>query len=284
MIGKGLSSVLKDIVNKKQGLILVTGPTGSGKSTTLASMVDHINNTRHVHILTIEDPTEFVYTDKLATINQRQLGSDTRTIREALRRALRQDPDVILMGELRDKETMNIAMEAAETGHLVMGTLHTNDAKQTIDRMLDAFPAEEQNQIRSMLALTIVAVISQRLLKRADGNGRVGVLEIMINSPKIADLIRDGKIRDIDKTMSHAGAYYRMQTFNQALAAFAKDNVITEEEAIANSTSPDDLKLLLRGIGNSKDASIRPTSKPEKPATKAAAAPQPGKIKITRGF
>ncbi|MFH1024019.1 MAG: type IV pilus twitching motility protein PilT [Planctomycetota bacterium] len=288
-----LPPVLKDIVAKNQGLILVTGPTGSGKSTSLAAMIDHINATSHCHIITIEDPIEFVYTDKLSTINQRQLGADTKSLTEALRRALRQDPDVILMGEIRDRDTMSIAMEAAQTGHLVLATLHTNDAKQTVDRVLDTFPPDEQNQVRGMLAMTLLGVVCQRLVRKADGTGRVAAVEILINSPKVADLIREGKTRDIDKAMVTAGAYYRMQTFNQALAELVKTNVITQEMALETSATPDDLKLMLRGVMASGDTGARqavktpePPPPPAAPAAKpdAAATPAEGKIKISKGY
>ncbi|MCZ6691229.1 MAG: PilT/PilU family type 4a pilus ATPase, partial [Planctomycetota bacterium] len=208
----GLPSVLKDMVQKRQGLILVTGPTGSGKSTSLAAMVDHVNATRHCHIVTIEDPVEFVYTDNLATINQRELGSDTASYSEALRRTLRQDPDVILIGELRDSKIMEIAIEAAETGHLVLSTLHTNDSKQTLDRILDSFPPDEVPRIRGILSLVLVGIMSQRLLKRADGDGRVPAVEVLVNSPHIRSLLEEGNIRDLDKAMAKSSSYYRMQT------------------------------------------------------------------------
>src|SRR5579863_228136 len=195
--GMGHPAVLKDICQAPQGLVLVTGPTGSGKSTTLAAMISHINETQPLHIVTIEDPIEFLYSDKMCTVRQRQLGTDVKSLSEALRRVLRQDPDVILMGEMRDPETIELAMHAAETGHLVFSTLHTNDAKQTLDRIVDAFPPEAAHQVRSMLALTLRAVISQRLVPRADGKGRVAAAEVMINSPMIRDLIAEGKTSQI---------------------------------------------------------------------------------------
>ncbi len=250
--GMGLPAVLKDICQAPQGLVLVTGPTGSGKSTTLAAMMTHINDTAPLHIVTIEDPIEFVYTDKMCTIRQRQLGNDVKSLAEALRRVLRQDPDVILMGEMRDPETIELAMHAAETGHLVFSTLHTNDAKQSIDRIINAFPAEAHLQVRAQLGLTLQSVVSQRLVKRADGSGRVASMEIMINSPQIRELIQDGKTKEIEKAMAQSGDFYRMQTFNQSLAKLVLDRTITEAEGMATSTSPNDLKLLLKGVSSGR--------------------------------
>ncbi len=246
--GMGLPAVLKNICQAPQGLVLVTGPTGSGKSTTLAALITHINDTQPLHIVTIEDPIEFIYTDKMCTVRQRQLGSDVKSLAEALRRVLRQDPDVILMGEMRDPETIELAMHAAETGHLVFSTLHTNDAKQTIDRIIDAFPSDAHGQVRAQLGLSLQAVISQRLVRRADNSGRVAAMEIMINSPQIRELILEGKTQAVEKAMAASGDYYRMQTFNQSLAKLTLDKMITEAEATAASTSPNDLKLLLKGF------------------------------------
>jgi len=250
--GMGLPAVLKDICQAPQGLVLVTGPTGSGKSTTLAAMMTHINDTAPLHIVTIEDPIEFVYTDKMCTIRQRQLGNDVKSLSEALRRVLRQDPDVILMGEMRDPETIELAMHAAETGHLVFSTLHTNDAKQSIDRIINAFPGEAHTQVRAQLGLTLQSVVSQRLVRRADGNGRVAAMEIMINSPQIRELIQEGKTASIEKAMAASGDFYRMQTFNQALAKLVMDRTVAEAEAMATSTSPNDLKLLLKGVSSGR--------------------------------
>jgi twitching motility protein PilT len=264
--GMGLPAVLKDICQAPQGLVIVTGPTGSGKSTSLAAMISHINDTQPLHIVTIEDPIEFVYTDKMCTIRQRQLGNDVKSLSEALRRVLRQDPDVILMGEMRDPETIELAMHAAETGHLVFSTLHTNDAKQSIDRVISTFPADAHGQIRAQMALALQAVVSQRLVKRADGSGRVAAMEIMINSPQIRELIQEGKTSSIEKAMASSGDYYRMQTFNQSLAKLVNDRTITEAEAMAVSTSPNDLKLLLKGVtsgrvGSEKLTEARPAMK-----------------------
>lgn len=281
----GLPSVLKDMVAQKQGLILVTGPTGSGKSTTLAAMINHVNDTRASHLITIEDPIEFVYTDKRSTINQRELGADTLTLQDALRHALRQDPDIILMGEMRDAETMEFGMHAAETGHLVFSTLHTNDAKQTVDRVLDTFSTEKAGQIRMLLALTLGGVISQRLVKRNDGNGRIAALEILVNSPNVQQLILEGKTREIEKAMAKASTYYRMQTFNQALLKHVQDGVINEKEALENSANPDELKLALRGIMKESSSGM-PAFTPDsiKDEGDKPDSDEPAKPKITRGF
>jgi twitching motility protein PilT len=248
----GLPMVLKDLSDKPNGLILVTGPTGSGKSTTLACMMEHINQTRPVHIVTVEDPIEFVYTDQMATINQRELGIDTRELHAALRAVLRQDPDVILIGEMRDAETMRFALTAAETGHLVFSTLHTNDSKQTLDRILDTFP-DQTAQIRAQLALLLRGVISQRLLRRADGMGLVPSIEILINTAHITELIEQGATRDIEKAIAE-GRHYKMQTFNQSLLDMVKGGVVTEEEALSNSSAPEELKLGFRGISKGSAA------------------------------
>lgn len=250
----GLPEVLKELANKKQGLFLVTGPTGSGKSTTLAALIDFINTSMPAHIITLEDPIEFVYQDKKAVINQREIGSDTKSFSQGLRRALRQDPDVILIGEMRDAETITTAMNAAETGHLVFGTLHTNDAKQTIDRIIDTFPPEAQNQVRLQLAKCLSSVVAQRLLKRADGVGRVAVQEIMINTSTIQKLIEDNKIGAIGKVIEESASFYKMQSFNQALLQHIKLKNIGIEEALSFSNNPNDLKIQLQaqGIVNSK--------------------------------
>jgi len=253
-----LPAVLKEICQVSQGLVLVTGPTGSGKSTTLAAMIDHLNQNEPLHIVTIEDPIEFVYQDKKSTINQRQLGSDLLSIQEAMRRVLRQDPDVILLGEMRDRETIELAVHAAETGHLVFSTLHTNDAKQTLDRIVDTFPSEAAHSIRSMLSMTLHAVICQRLVRRADGQGRVAAVEVLINTPNIRGLIAEGKTSQIEKAISSSGDFYKMQTFNQTLAKMALSGAITQEEALANSTNPGDLTLLLKGVAKSSEVSAAP--------------------------
>jgi twitching motility protein PilT len=217
-------------------------------------MIQYINSKYPVHIVTIEDPIEFVYTDELAVINQRELGLDTHELHRALRAALRQDPDVILMGEMRDPETIHFAITAAETGHLVLSTLHTNDAKQSLDRILDTFDGPEGNQIRMQLALTLRGIVSQRLIKRADGQGRVAAIEILINTSHVRQLIEEKATRDLEKAIIE-GSHYKMQTFNQSLYALCRQGLISEAEALSNSSSPEDLQLMLRGIrrGSSAD-------------------------------
>lgn len=242
----GLPPVLKEIASRPQGLILVTGPTGSGKSTTLAAIVAYINENFPKHIITIEDPLEFVHEDKKSIINQRELGTDTLSFAGALRRALRQDPDVILVGEMRDEETISTAFTAAETGHLVLSTLHTNDAKQSIDRIVNTFQPEAQYQVRMALANTLLAVVAQRLIKRANGNGRIAALEILISTSTIKKLIEENKIGLIAKTMEESATLYHMQTFNQALFNLWKENLITQEEALSVSPNPNDLKILFQ--------------------------------------
>jgi len=255
----GLPDVLKDVCEHPNGLVIVTGPTGSGKSTTLAAMVQHMNQKFQNHIITIEDPVEFVYTDEICAINQRELGLDTHELHRALRAALRQDPDTILMGEMRDAETIHFAITAAETGHLVFSTLHTNDAKQSLDRILDTFEGPEAKQVRMQLALVLRGVISQRLVKRADGQGRVAAIEIMLNTSYIKQLIEEGSTRDLEKAILE-GAHHKMQTFNQALYALWSKGIITEDEAKAASSSPEDLQLMMRGIkrGTSADEVLNP--------------------------
>ena len=245
----GLPEVLKELVSRPQGLFLVTGPTGSGKSTTLASLVQYINEHYPKHIITIEDPIEFAYTDAKSAINQREVGADTNNFAQALRRALRQDPDIILMGELRDKETISTAITAAETGHLVFGTIHTNDAKQTVDRIIDIFPADAQAQVRLQIANVLLAVVSQRLIKQKDGKGRVAAVEIMINSPMIKKLIEENKAGQIPKVMEESASFYKMQTFNLALINLVKEGKISIDEAVSISDNPNDLKIRLQTQG-----------------------------------
>ena len=289
----GLPDTLKDLCEHPNGLCIITGPTGSGKSTTLAAMIQYINQKFQNHIITIEDPIEFVYTDELSLINQRELGLDTHELHRALRAALRQDPDVILMGEMRDAETIHFAITAAETGHLVFSTLHTNDAKQSLDRILDTFEGPEANQVRMQLALVLRGVISQRLVKRADGQGRIAALEIMLNTSYIKQLIEEGSTRDLEKAITE-GAHHNMQTFNQALYALWNKGVITEGDAFASSSSPEDLKLMFRGIkrGTSADETMQntATAKPltstmtGRPGAAAPAANPADKKKPNRGF
>jgi twitching motility protein PilT len=244
-----LPPVLKELALRQQGMLLFTGPTGCGKSTSMAAMIHHINQNQQRHIVTIEDPIEFVHKDNKSTINQRELGTDTKTLGEALRHVLRQDPDVVLIGEMRDPETIETAIQAAETGHLVFSTLHTNDAKQTMDRILESFEGNHQKRIRTLLALTLLAVLSQRLIMRADGSGRIAALEIMINSPNISHLLEKGQTHALDEAIAKGSTYWHMQTFNQALCRLVGDRLITPESAMENSTNPGDLRLMLRGVG-----------------------------------
>ena len=244
-----LPPVLKDLALRNQGLILFTGPTGSGKSTSMAAMLHHVNQNQHRHVVTIEDPIEFVHEDMLATINQRELGTDTYSLTEALKHVLRQDPDVILLGEMRDPETIETAMLAAETGHLVFSTLHTNDSKQTMDRILESFEGNHQKQIRSLLSLTLLAVLSQRLLSKADGSGRVAALEIMVNSPNVSQVIAKGSTYELEDIIAKSSRYWDMQTFNQALCHLVKAGTVTASVALSNSANPGDLRLMLRGVG-----------------------------------
>jgi len=245
--GMDLPPALNKIAESPVGLVLVTGPTGSGKSTSLAAMIRHINETRPVHIVTVEDPIEFVHTDDRATINQRELHVDTGALQGALRAALRQDPDVILMGEMRDPETIAFAITATETGHLVFATLHTPDAKQTVERILDTTPPDARSMVRAQLALLLRAIICQRLCKRADGSGRIAALEILINTANISSLIAENQTRSIERAITEGG-YYGMQTFNQALHQLVREGKVSEEEALHHSSEHEDLKILIRGI------------------------------------
>lgn len=233
----GLPKILAELTEKSKGLVLVTGPTGSGKSTTLAAMVDYINQREKCHILTVEDPIEFVYEPKMCLINQRELGAHTYSFANALRAAMREDPDVILVGEMRDLETISLAMTAAETGHLVFGTLHTSSAAKTVDRVIDVFPPEQQSQIRTMFSESIEAVITQTLLKKKDGRGRVAALEIMIGTPAIRNLIREGKIAQIPGMMQ-TGKQFGMQTMDAALAELYKKGVVSKEIITPYLSSP----------------------------------------------
>jgi len=265
-----LPPVVTELAEEARGIVLLTGTTGSGKSTTLAAMIDHINHTRSRHIVTIEDPIEFVHSDKRSAINQREVGMDTTSFTRALRRVLRQDPDVILIGEMRDEETVQTALSAAETGHLVLSTIHTLDATESINRMLDFFPPHQHGQARSMIAGTIRGVISQRLVQGADG-GRVAVCEILRMTGRVRDMIIDpaqtGKLVEVISS----GGYYGMQTFDQALYAHVKAGRVTFEDAMRAATSPHDFKLLMQADGRkgttmedvaSVDARRQPETKP----------------------
>lgn len=244
----GLPDIVRTTAEKPRGLILVTGPTGSGKSTTLAAMIDYINTTKAEHILTIEDPIEFVHTSKSSIIHQRELGMDTRSFANALKSALREDPDIILVGEMRDHETIALALTAAETGHLVFGTLHTSSASQTIDRIIDVFPEGQQQQIRVQLANSLQAVFSQTLLPKVqpDGTkkGRVMAQEIMLVTPAIANLIREAKAAQIYSTIQ-MNQGMGMQTLEMALANLYKQNLITLEDALSKTSRPDELKRMI---------------------------------------
>lgn len=241
----GLPPVLAELADRPRGLVLVTGPTGSGKSTTLAAMIDRINQSKPVHILTIEDPIEYLHQHKTALVNQRELHADTNSFTAALRAALREDPDVVLVGEMRDLETMEAAMKLAETGHLTMATLHTNSAAQTITRIIDAFPAHQQAQIRTQLSLVLEGIVCQALLPKAGGKGRVAALEILVANPAIRNLIRDDKIHQIYGTMQAGQEKYGMQTMNQSLARLFERRVITREEALKRSSNRDELIMML---------------------------------------
>jgi twitching motility protein PilT len=245
----GLPEVVRRLAEEPRGIILLTGTTGSGKSTTLAAMIDHINSTRARHIVTMEDPIEYLHRDKLSIINQREVGSDTKSFPSAMRRVLRQDPDVILIGEMRDEETVRTALSAAETGHLVMSTLHTLDASETINRIIDFFPPHLQQQARVMLASTLKGAISQRLVPRIDREGRVAVSEVMVVTGRIQDLILNPEETGRITEVISEGDYYGMQTFDQALLGYTTDGVISEEVAMETASSPHDFKLMLAAKG-----------------------------------
>jgi twitching motility protein PilT len=244
----GLPGVLRELAQKPRGMVLVTGPTGSGKSTTLAAMIDEVNRTRAEHILTIEDPIEFVHRHKRCIVNQREIGPDAKSFGEALKGALRQDPDVILVGEMRDLETISTALTAAETGHLVFATLHTQSAPSTIDRIIDVFPSEQQEQVRIMIAGSLQGVVTQTLLPTADGNGRIAALEILLPDDAVRNLIRQAKIEQIYSVMQ-TNTGRGMQTMEQALADLAMRRVIKLEDALSRSSRADQLTGILERAG-----------------------------------
>lgn len=247
-----LSQSLLDLANHQRGIILVTGATGSGKSTTLAAMIDYINQTHAYHIVTIEDPIEYTFRDKRSVINQREIGFDTMSFARALRAALRQDPDVILVGELRDSETAQIALTAAETGHLVLSTLHTVDATETVNRIISMYPTHQQAQARIALASTLRGVVSQRLLNTADGKGMVPAQEIMVNTERVREMIEDpARTREIKDAIAEGLHPYGMMSFDQSLANLVKQKFVTYDDALKASSSPSDFALLFRGVSNS---------------------------------
>jgi twitching motility protein PilT len=249
-----LPKVIQSIAMEQRGLVLVTGTTGSGKSTTLAAMIEYINANRTCHIMTIEDPIEFLIRDRRSIVNQREIGVDTQSFSTALRSALRQDPDVILVGEMRDFETIETAITAAETGHLVMSTLHTLDATETINRIISVFPPYQQKQIRLQLASILKAVISQRLVPRADGKGRVPALEVLVSTARIRECIADkDRTKEIHDAIAKGYTTYGMQTFDQSLMSLVKQKLVTYDEALKHVSNPDDFALRFRGIGSTSD-------------------------------
>jgi twitching motility protein PilT len=273
-----LPPVIRRLAEEERGIILLTGTTGSGKSTTLAAMIDHMNRTMAKHIVTIEDPIEFLHPDRRSVINQREVGQDTADFKRALRRVLRQDPDVILVGEMRDEETVQTALSAAETGHLVLSTLHTVDATEAINRIIDFFPPHQQQQARAMIAGTMKGIISQRLVKTADGDGRVATAEILVMTGRVHDMILDPKQTGNIHQVIAEGEYYGMQTFDQHLLKHVQAGRVTKEEALRVSSSPHDFKLMLSAAdarGPAKPAAPAPAAPSPAPAAPAAAAPAP---------
>ena len=260
----GLPPVIATICDKPRGLVLVTGPTGSGKSTTLAAMLDKINSERHDHMITIEDPIEYLHAHKKCVVNQRELHADTHSFTNALRAALREDPDVVLIGEMRDLETIESALRIAETGHLTFGTLHTNSAAQTINRIVDVFPAHQQPQIRAQLSLVLEGIMCQALLPKASGSGRCLAMEILVPNAAIRNLIREDKIHQIYSSMQTGQEKYGMQTFNQSLATLYFTKQISLQTALGMSSNPDELQdMINRGAGlSTPQAGGRPPARP----------------------
>jgi len=277
-----LPKVLEKIAGEQRGLVLVTGTTGSGKSTTLAAMIDYVNATETCHIMTIEDPIEFLIRDKRSIVNQREVGVDTMSFGQALKSALRQDPDVILVGEMRDLETIETALTAAETGHLVMSTLHTLDATETINRIISAFPPYQQKQVRLQLGSVLKAVISQRLVPRADGKGRVPAIEVLLATGRVRELIEDkDRTKEIPDAIAQGNVAYGMQTFDQSLMWLLKSSLISYEEALRQASNPDDFALRVSGVSSTSDAKWDAFEKGGDPAAgqakppAAAGAPRP---------
>ena len=274
--------VLQKIASEQRGLILVTGTTGSGKSTTLAAMIDYINTSRTANIITIEDPIEFLHRDKKSIVNQREIGSDTFSFSEALRSSLRQDPDVILVGEMRDFETISTALTAAETGHLVLSTLHTLDAAETVNRIITVFPPYQQKQVRMQLASVIKGIVSQRLVARADGNGRVPAVEIMLGTLSVREaIIDDSKTRQIPTIIAAGITHYGMQTFDQSLLMLYKKGYITYDEAMLTASNADDFALKVKGIQSTSDLAWEDEER-RKTSPKPGQKPGEGEFKIDR--
>ncbi len=248
----GLPKVVKDLAAKPKGLILVTGPTGSGKSTTLAAMIDKINNERHCHIITIEDPIEYLHHHKNAVINQREVNADTQSFQKALKYVLRQDPDIVLIGEMRDLETIEAALTVAETGHLCLATLHTNSCVQSINRVVDVFPPHQQSQVRAQLSFVLEGVLSQQLIPRAAGEGRALSLEVMVPNPAIRNLIREDKIHQIYGLMQAGQSKFGMQTMNQSLVSLYQRRLITYDDAFNRSSEPDEFLQMVGRAGERK--------------------------------
>ena len=250
----GLPDIVSKLAEERRGLILVTGTTGCGKSTTLAAMIDHINSNRTANIVTIEDPVEFLHRDKKSIINQREVGYDTEGFTPALKAALRQDPDVILVGEMRDLETIEIALKAAETGHLVLSTLHIMDAKESINRIVSVFPSEYQYQIRMSLSGVLKGIISQRLVATADGKGRVPAVEVLVSTSRIKEcILNSNKSKDIPEAIAAGHTTYGMQTFDQSLMGLLKKNLITYDEALKNTTNANNFALKVKGVSSTSD-------------------------------
>jgi len=261
----GLPAVVQELCKKPRGLVLVTGPTGSGKSTTLAAVIDKINRERHEHILTIEDPIEFLHNHKNCIVNQREVNADTRGFAQALRTALRQDPDVVLVGEMRDLETIESALRIAETGHLTFATLHTNSAVSTINRIIDVFPSMQQAQVRAQLSLTLEGILCQSLLPRADGRGRALAMEILVPNAAIRNLVREDKVHQIYSMMQTGQDLHGMQTFNQSLASLYHKRLITKELALQRTSNLNELRDLIdrgAGLNNGNGAQMRPGMPP----------------------
>ncbi len=261
-----LPEVISTFTEYPGGLVLVTGPTGSGKSTTLAAMINLISKARQCHVVTIEDPIEFLFQDDKATLSQREVGTDTPSFHEALRNCMRQDPDVIMVGEMRDLETMATAITAAETGHLVFSTLHTNNAAQTVDRIIDSYPSDQQTQVRGQLGLVLRAIVSMQLVENKDENERLPACEILVNSPKISKHVQNGEIKEILEEMENSVSFYRMQSMNQSLIGLLAHNQITYEQAIEASSDPDDLSLKLREMFPSIEDKFREGNMAPSPA------------------